>query len=147
MNSSTRMADEWPLEMNSEREGSGLANQRVTFARVFAIAFTRFDRIRQSLECMQGFLHRSGDGGCKITRDPVPCEQLLDCRQRVGDIVHDVKSGAAVNMKVNVTRRHQVITEIGNRNSGGNVPAVPRGNFEDPSLLDEHERMLDGTII
>src|ERR1035437_4591993 len=130
------MADEWPLKMDSEREGSTLAIPTVLLA--------LFDRICQPFEGAQGRIHRSGDGGWKITRDPMPREQLFDRRQRLGGIVHDVVSGAAVNVKINVTRRHHAIAEVGHRNSGGNLPAGPRGNFEDASLLDEHERMLDG---
>jgi hypothetical protein len=73
----------------------------------------------------------------------MPREQLFDRRQRFGGIVHDVISGVAVNVKINVTRRHHAIAEIRHRNSGGNLPAAPSGNFEDASLLDEHKSMLD----
>ena len=74
----------------------------------------------------------------------MPRQQAFDRRQRLGGIVHDVISGAAVDVKINVTRRYHAIAEIGHRNSGGNLPAAPSGNFEDASLLDEQERMLDG---
>jgi hypothetical protein len=47
-------------------------------------------------------------------------------------------------MKVNVARSYYVIAKIGNRNSGGDLTMVPIGNFEDPSLFDEHDRALDG---
>jgi hypothetical protein len=74
----------------------------------------------------------------------MPREQLFDGRQRLGGIVHDVISGAAVKVKIDVPRRYHAITEVGQRNSRGSLPAAPSGNFEDASLLDEHERMLDG---
>jgi hypothetical protein len=74
----------------------------------------------------------------------MPDEQLFDRRQRLGGIVHDVIPGAAVKVKINVPRRHYTIAEVGHRNSGGNLTAAPTGNFEDASLLDEHERMFEG---
>jgi hypothetical protein len=74
----------------------------------------------------------------------MPREQLLDRRQRLGGIVHDVVSSAAVNVKINVTRRHHAIAEVGHGDSGGSLSPAPSGNFEDASLLDEHKRMFDG---
>src|ERR1700704_140012 len=74
----------------------------------------------------------------------MPREQLLDRRQRFVSIVHDVISGAAVNVEINVTRRDYAMAEVRRRNSGGNLAAAPSGNVDDASLLDEHERMLDG---
>ena len=106
------MADEWPLKMDSKREGPNRA--------IFVISFALFDRIREPFECAQSRIHRSGDRGWKITRDPMSREQLLDRRQRFGGIVHDVVSGAAVNMKVNVTWRHHAITEVSRGNTSGN---------------------------
>src|SRR5580658_1511864 len=125
--------------MDSERESPGLT------IRTVILAFALFDRIRQVFEGAQSLIHRSGDGGGKVTRDPVAREQVLNRRQRVGDVVHDVVSGAAMNVNIYVTRRHHALAEIGNRNSGGKLAAVPSGNFEDASVLDEHDRMLDGT--
>src|SRR5712692_2654669 len=132
---STRMADEWPLKMDTERESSNLATRIISFA--------LFDRIRQPFKCAQSRIHRSSNGGREITRDPMPLQQLLDSKQRLSGIVHDVISGAAVNVKINVTRRHHAAAEVGRRNSGGNLAAAQSGNFEDTSLLDEHQRMLD----
>ncbi len=131
-----RMADEWPLQMNSEWAGLNLA--------IPILSFALFDGVRQPFECAKSRLHRSGDGGWKITRDPMPREQLLDRRQRLGGVVHDVISGAAVNVQINVTRRHHAVAEVGHRNPGGNLAAAASGNFEDTSLLDEHQRLLDG---
>ena len=140
---SPRMAEERPLKMDAEREGPTLAIRILLLALSFAFECALFDRIRQPFECAQSRIHRSGDGGREITRDPMPREQLFDRRQRLGGIVHDVISGVAVNVKINVTRRHHAIAEIRHRNSGGNLPAAPSGNFEDASLLDEHKSMLD----
>src|SRR6266404_6384740 len=70
-------------------------------------------------------------------------EQLFNRRQRLGGIVHDVVSGAAVNVKINVTRCDSVVAKVGRRSSRGNLAAAPSGNIDDTSLLDEHERMLD----
>ena len=51
-----RMADEWPLKMDSEREGSTFA---IVIILSFAISFAFFDRIRQPFECPQSRIHRS----------------------------------------------------------------------------------------
>ena len=138
LDSTLEVREERAFEVDSEREG---ANLRILIG---MFAFPHFDRIRQPVECAQSRFHRSGDSSRKITRDPVPRQQLFDRRQRLGGIVHDVVSGAAVNVKINVTRRHNAIAKIAHRNSGGKLPAAWSGNFEDASLLDEHERMLDG---
>src|ERR1017187_7692710 len=139
MHPAPRMANEWPLKMNSEREGSTL-----DVILLIIVLLAIFDCIRQPFECAQSRIHRSADGGWEITGDPMPREQLLDRRQRLGGIVHDVVSSAVVNVKINVTRRYHAIAEIGHGNSGGSLSPAPSGNFEDASLLDEHERMLDG---
>src|SRR5208337_1975658 len=136
MHPATRMTEEWPLKMDPQRASSTLT--------IFIVAFARFDRIRQPLKCTQSCIHWSGDSGRKITRDSMPRQQSLDCRQRLGGSVHDVIAGAAVNVKVNVTRRNHKIAEIAHSNSGGNLPAAPGGNVEDASLVDEHDRTLDG---
>src|SRR6266481_3824817 len=135
MHPATRMADEWPFKMDSERESSNLA--------IPIISFALFDGVRQPFKCAQSRIHRSGDGGWKITGDPVTREQLFDRRQRLSGVVHDVVSGAAVNMKVNETRRDYAMDEVARRNSGGNLAATPSGNVDDASPLDKHERMLD----
>src|ERR1035441_9098962 len=139
MHPAARMADEGPLQMNSEREGSTL-----DVILLIIILLAIFDCIRQPFECAQSQIHRSADGGWEITGDPMPREKLLDRRQRLGGIVHDVVSSAAVNVKINVTRRYPAITEIAPTNHGGSLSPAPSGNFEDSSLLDEHKRMLDG---
>src|SRR5208282_1440561 len=79
MHPAPRMADEWPLKMDSERDGSTFAIRIPSCALLFAI----FDRIRQPFECAQSRIHWSADGGWEITRDPMPREQLLDRRQRL----------------------------------------------------------------
>jgi len=139
-----RMAEERPLKMDSKRHGPTLAVRILPFAILRAFSFALFDRIRQPFQRAQSRIHWSGDGGGKVTRDSMPREQLLDRRQRLGAIVHDVVSSAAVNVKINVTRRHHAIAEVGHGNSGGSLSPPPSGNFEDASLLDEQERMLDG---
>ncbi len=136
----SRVADEWPLKMDSERAGSNL----VICILSFEIQFALFDRIRQPFEGAQSRIHRSGDGGWKITSDAMPRQQLLDRRQRLSGIVHDVVSGTAVNVKINVARSHHAIAEVGHGNSGGNLAIAPSGNVDDASVLDEHEGMLDG---
>src|ERR1039458_7586243 len=145
MYAAPRVAEEWTLEMNSEREGSTLAIRILSFEILsFEESFAGFDRVRQSVKRPQSHIDWSGDGGWKITRDAMPREQLFDRRQCLGRVVHDVVSGAAVKVKIDVTRRHHAIAEVGNSNSGGNLPVAPAGNFEDTSLLDEHEGMLEG---
>src|SRR5271169_4487403 len=134
MHATTRMTDEWPLEMNSQRDGADLA-LRILWLKM---PFARFDRVRQSLEGPQNNIHRSGDGGWKITRDPMPREQHFDRGQRLGGIVHDVISGAAVKVKIDKARRYHAISEIGDRNSAGDLSAATMGNLEDAALLDEH---------
>src|SRR5271169_186256 len=94
MYSSARMADEWSLQMDSERESPMLAVLTII---ILLLALTLFDRIRQPFEGTQSIIHRSGDGGWEVTRDPVSSEQFFNRRKRVGGIVHDVKSGAAMN--------------------------------------------------
>ena len=140
MCASPRMADEWSFKMDTERESPNLAIRIMSFE----ISFALFDGIRQSFKGAQLQIHRSSDGSRKITRDPMPRQQLLDRRQRLGGIVHDVISGAAVNVKINVTRRDYATAEVGYGNSGGNLATTPSGNLDDVSVLDEHERMLDG---
>jgi hypothetical protein len=41
------MADEWPLKMDSEREGSSFSILIVAFVLLLAFVFPPFDRIRQ----------------------------------------------------------------------------------------------------
>ena len=74
----------------------------------------------------------------------MPCQQLLDGWQRRSVVVHDIEPRAAVNVKINITRRHHAIAEVGHRNSGGKLAAAAGRNFEDASFVDEHERALDG---
>ncbi len=69
---------------------------------------------------------------------------MFDRRQRIGGLIHDVISGAAVNVKINVTRRHHGVAEVRRSNSGRNLPAATSRDFEHASLIDEHERMLNG---
>jgi hypothetical protein len=138
------MADEWSLKVDAERESSTLDVRIFSFVQSRALSFAIFDRIRQPFQCAQSRIHRSADGGWEITRDPMTREQLLDRRQRLGCIVHDVVSSAAVNVKINVSRRHHAIAEIGHGNSGGSLSPAPSGNFENAPLIDEHEWMLDG---
>jgi hypothetical protein len=130
------MADEGTLKMNSERESPMLA--------VCPFSFALFNRSRESLERSQGCIHGSADGGGKITRDPMPGDQTFDRGQRLDAIVHDVISGAAVNVKIDVTRRYYGVAEVDQGDSGGKLAAAPSGNFDELSLLDEHQRMLDG---
>ena len=151
VNPAPRMADEWSLEMDSEGEGPNLRTliiadakiAGVAFALLFGLLFALFDRIRHVFQSAQSGSHGSGDGSWKIARDPVPGQQLLDGRQRLRGIVHDVVSGAAVNVKIEVAGRDDAMAEVGHGNSGGDLPAALRGNFENASLFDEQERMLD----
>jgi hypothetical protein len=148
MHAAAGVADEWALKMDSEWDGAilaiGILSCGRMFMLVFAIALTFFDCIGQAFERPQSRIHGGGDGGGEITRDAVPGQQLFDCRERLGAFVHDVVSGAAMNVKIDETRRHHVIAEIEERDSSGNIAAALSGNFENASLLDEHEGMLDG---
>src|ERR1019366_7657016 len=138
----THMADEWTLKMDPERAGAIRVIRVPVFSFVIALAF--FDRTHQPFERAQNRIHWGGDGSGKITRDPVPCQQLFDGRQRLRVFVHDIEPRATVNVKINVARRHHAIAEVGRGNSGGKLAAAAGRNFEDASFVDEHERTLDG---
>jgi hypothetical protein len=49
-----------------------------------------------------------------------------------------------VDVKIDVARRHQALAEVRDGNSSGKLPAAAGGNFDYASLVDEHERTLDG---
>src|ERR1700691_849297 len=96
MHSAPGVANEWSLNMNSDRKGASPV--------IGVLERATFNSICQPFECAQSCIHGSGDRSWEITRDAVPRQQLFNRRQRIGGIVHDVISGTAVNMKVNVAR-------------------------------------------
>src|ERR1700733_15726816 len=125
MDTATRMADERPFKMDSEGKSAAL----VIFIIGIALAF--LNCIGQPLDRSQWSVHGSGDGGWKITRPPMPRQQVFDRGKRVGGIIHHVISGATVNVKIEVTGRDRVPSEVNCGNSGGKRKAVLGGQFDD----------------
>jgi predicted RNA-binding protein with TRAM domain len=106
--------------------------------------FVAFNRVSEPFESPQGCFEGSGYGGREITSYTMPGEQAPNRWQGLVVVIHYVRPGGAVNMKIDETRHDHAVAEISYRNSSGNRPDAPGGNFEKASLLDEHQRMLNG---
>ena len=109
MSAATSVANERAFEVDSERESPAAV------ILIIALAFSTlafFDCIRESFQRPQSCIHGRGDGSRKVSCDSMARKEVFDRGQSVGGIVHDVISGAAVNVEIDVTGRDDGVAEI-----------------------------------